>query len=97
MPRGASVGYETFDHLDDLVGTHGTSHLHGEGLSGVLVHNVEQLQTPLIGGLVELEVQSPHMVRCLGSQQEPVRGPRPAPLGPLRRGTSQAFVAPQTP
>lgn len=37
--------------------------------SGVLVDDVEQLQPALVGGLVELEFQGPHLVGPLGTEQ----------------------------
>jgi hypothetical protein len=67
-----------------------------QGLAGVLVHDVEQLQPPAVLGLVELVVQRPHMVGMLGRQpvRRRARGPEPLPLA-TPSGDAQAFVAPQ--
>src|SRR5260370_981276 len=48
---------------------------------------------PVVGGLVELEVNSPHVVRPLGAPQLP--GGEPATLAFTGRRTTQAFFAPQ--
>jgi hypothetical protein len=62
----------------------------------VFVDKVAQLQPPAVGGLVELEVDRPYLVRPVG----------PQPLGDLRRDPAalpgsdrpaQAFLAPQPP
>jgi hypothetical protein len=45
--------------------------VHGEGLGGVFVDDVAQRQPPAIRGLVELEVDGPHVVRLLGAQRRP--------------------------
>jgi len=37
--------------------------------SRVLVNHIQQLQPTLVGGLVELEVECPHMVGMFGPQQ----------------------------
>ncbi len=42
---------------------------HRQGLPGVLVDDVEQLQPPVISGLVELEVEGPDVVRAIGPEQ----------------------------
>ncbi len=57
-----------------------TPDVDGKGFSGVLVDDVEHLQPALVGGLVELEVQRPHMIRILGAQPDTVRAAGPAPL-----------------
>ena len=68
----------------------------GQGFAGVLIDDVEQLQDPPVGGLVELVVQRPHMIGVLGRQ--PVgragRGAEPLAFAPLGRH-AQAFLAPQ--
>lgn len=40
MLGGAPFTDETLDHGNDLIGTHGTVHVHGEGFSGVFVDDV---------------------------------------------------------
>ncbi len=40
--------------------------------SRVLVNHIQQLQPTLVGGLVELEVECPHMVGMFGPQQRPL-------------------------
>jgi hypothetical protein len=82
-------------HGDGGVGVDAPVHGDGQGLAGVLIDHVEQLQDPPVGGLVELVVQRPHMVRVLGSQ--PVRwtrgGADPLAFAPLGRH-AEAFLAP---
>jgi hypothetical protein len=46
-PGGAPFGDEPFDHRDHLVGADRTVDVHGEGLTGVFVDDVEQLQAAL--------------------------------------------------
>src|SRR5690606_17893563 len=46
--RCATLSDETFQNGDDGVGAGGTVDVHGEGLTGVLVDNVEELEPPLI-------------------------------------------------
>jgi hypothetical protein len=67
----------------------------GQGLAGVLVDDVEQLQSPAVVGLVELVVQRPHVIRMLGGETVGWRAGRPEPL-PLAApgGHAQAFLAP---
>jgi hypothetical protein len=63
---------------------------------GVLIDHVEQLQDPAVGGLVELVVQRPHVVRVLGGQpiRRTGRGAEPLAFAPPDRD-AQAFLAPQ--
>src|SRR5829696_9154810 len=69
---------------------------HGQRFAGELVDDVAQLQPSAVGGLVELEVDGPHVVRVLGAQQLPTTG-RPSPLALTRRWSAQSFFPPQTP
>jgi hypothetical protein len=55
-----------------------------EGLAGELVDDVQQLENPAVGGLIELEVQRPHVIGCLG----------PQPLGWDGRGAEALSLAP---
>ena len=63
-----SLVHELLDGGDDAVGADAARGVDGEGLSGELVDNVEKLDAAQIGGLVELEVQGPHVVGALGAQ-----------------------------
>ena len=51
-------GDEGFEDRHQLVGVAGAADTHGQGLAGVLVDDVEQLQPAVVGGLVELEVEA---------------------------------------
>jgi hypothetical protein len=92
---GAPVfGDETLDHRDDLIGVAGAPDAHGERFAGVFVDDVQQFDPPVVGGLVELEVQRPHLVRPLGAQQLTTTawaGSLPA----ARRRPAQPLVSPQ--
>jgi hypothetical protein len=90
------LGDEPFQDGDDGVGAGGTVDVHGQRLSGVLVDNVEELETTLVGGLVELEVESPHVVGILGTQQDPLGAARATLLVLAGRWAAQAFFSPQT-
>lgn len=67
-----------------------------ERLPGVLVDDVEQLEDAAVGGLLELEVQRPYLVRPLGGL--PLRGHRRVaealPFAPAGRHP-QPFLPPQ--
>jgi hypothetical protein len=70
--------------------------LHCQRLPGELVDDVQQLEDPPVSGLVELEVQRPHVIGALCSQpaRRHRRGAQALALAaPLR--DSQAFLAPQ--
>ena len=54
----SSLGDEGLNGGDDLIGVTAAAHAHGQGFTGVLVDDVQQLQASLVGGLVELEVQA---------------------------------------
>jgi hypothetical protein len=96
MNRGAAVGDQAVQDGHGGVGVDPAVDGDGQGFAGVLIHDVEQLQDPPVGGLVELVVQCPHMVRVLGDQ----------PVGRTAGGAqslafavsdrhAQAFLAPQ--
>ena len=83
---GASLGDEALDCGGDAVGVDAVGGLDAEGLSGELVDDVEQLDAAQAGGLVELEVQGPHVVGALGAQPSGGAVGEAAALGPsLRR------------
>ncbi len=88
------LGDEALYDRDDGVGVTGSAHPHGQSLPGVLVDDVQQLQPPAIGGLVELEVQGPHLVRALRPQQLAATG-WAGPLAPARGRPAQALLPPQ--
>src|SRR4029450_164445 len=69
----AAVGHQLVENTDGGVGVDPAFHDDGQRLAGVLIHDVEQLQSPAVLGLVELVVQRPHMVGALGRQ--PLRRP----------------------
>ena len=74
MPRYASLGDDAFNDGHDVIGGAGPADVHGQRLPGVLVDDVAQLQPPEVGGLFELEVDGPSVVRTLSSQQRPAAG-----------------------
>ena len=53
---------------DDGVGVDAARDQHHQRLARELVDDVEQLQRPPVGGLVELKVERPHVIRPLGAQ-----------------------------
>src|SRR5271167_343706 len=66
-----------------------TAALDRERLASELVDDVQQLEVVTVGGLIELEVDRPHMIRRLGPQ--PVGLPQ-LPNDLLRRVTSPLHV-----
>ena len=92
----AAHGGELVEDGDGLVGVDASGDVHRERLAGVLIDDVEQLEHPAVGGLIELEVQGPHVTGPLGSQ--PIGGHRrlaeALALASPRRD-SEAFFAPQ--
>ena len=64
---GAALGDEALDDGDDAVGVDAVRGVDGQGFSGELVDDVEQLDAPQAGDLVELEIQRPHVVGALGA------------------------------
>ena len=57
--RGAPFGGQALEAAHDPVGVDGALDVDGQGLPGELVDDVEELQRPPVGGLVELEVEGP--------------------------------------
>jgi hypothetical protein len=67
----------------------------GQGFTGELVHDVEQLQGPPVDGLVELVIQRPHAIGVLGCQPVRRAGEGPQPLAFAAPGRHpQTFLAP---
>ena len=60
----AALGDQPLQRRDDRVGVDAALDQHHQRLAGELVDDVEQLQRPPVGGLVELEVERPHVVRA---------------------------------
>lgn len=56
---------------------------------------LRQLQPAEIGGLIELEIESPHMIRMRGTQQAAVETTRTALLVLARWWAAQPFLTPQ--
>ncbi len=88
MPRCLPLGDQAFDGVDDLIGVAGAPDAHVQSLRGVFVDDVQQLQPLVISGLVELKVDSPHVVGALGPGQLAARGP--AAFALARRWAAQA-------
>lgn len=59
---------ESFQDRDNVIPTHGSFHFNGECLPAELISDVEVLQHPAVTGLIELEVQSPHVIRARSAQ-----------------------------
>jgi hypothetical protein len=98
-PRiAAAVGGDVVEDVDGGVGVDGVGDDVCEGLAGVLVDDVQDLQDPPVGGGVELLVQRPYMVRVVGLEPVSWSGglPDPATLT-TPRGHSEAFLSPQPP
>jgi hypothetical protein len=57
---------EPVEVRDEVLGGAVPTDAHREGFPGVLVDDVRELQASLVGGLVELEVDRPHMIPALG-------------------------------
>ena len=88
--RRSALGDESFDDGHDVVGGAGSAHPHGQGFTGVLVDDVQQLQPAEIRGLVELEVQGPHVIGAGGPEQL-AAALGPAALAFARCGTPKAL------
>jgi hypothetical protein len=82
-------------------------HRDGQGFAGVLVDDVEQLQDPTVGGLVELVVQRPQWSGCSAASRAAgaVQTPEPLALAaqvgtpaalPSASGCCASFPAPGT-
>lgn len=56
------------DHIDSFASSADTN---GQAHAAVFIHDIQELQPSAIHCLVELEVDRPHVVRVLGSQQLP--------------------------
>src|SRR5215216_1034845 len=90
----APVGDQVIQDVDEVIGGASATHSHRERFTGVLIHDVGQLQPPAIGGLVELEVDRPDVVGPLGTQPLGGAGRDTAAFaGPDR--SAQALLAPQ--
>jgi len=90
----AALAGEPVQDGDHGVGVGAAAEVHGEGLAGVLVDDVEHLQSSAVGGLVELEVQRPHLVGVGGVQPLGAVGSDPAAFA-AGHGAAQPFLAPQ--
>jgi hypothetical protein len=60
--RGATHGDQSLEHLEGRIGGDAAGRVHDQRLPGELVDDVQQLQRLAVGGLVELEVERPHVV-----------------------------------
>ena len=81
---------------DDRVGVDAARHQHHQRLARELIDDVHQLQRPPVGGLVELKIERPHVIRPLGPQ--PLRRDRRLPQPPaltLALRAPAALLAPQ--
>src|SRR3954463_5767384 len=88
---------EALEHVDGLVGVDAARDVDRERFAGELVDDVEQLEHAAVGGLIELEVQRPHVTGPLGPQPVGRHGrlteaPALAPTG----RNPEAFFAPET-
>ncbi len=97
VPRSATLAGEPVKHVDSVVGGDAGRDVHLQRLAGELLDDVEQLDHLAVDGLVELEVDRPHVTRPLSP--EPVRRNRgfPEPLAlaaPPR--DSEALLAPDS-
>ena len=54
---------ESFQDRDNVIPTHGPFYFDGESFFAEVISDVEILQHPAVTGLMELEVQSPQMIR----------------------------------
>lgn len=97
LRAAATRGEDSVQHPDGSVGIDPPATLDDEGLARELVDDMQQLQDPAVGSLVELEVDRPHMIGALSGQ--PCSGHRrvsqPPALSAAHRHT-QALLAPQT-
>jgi hypothetical protein len=90
------AGHETVEYRDGRVGVDPPFALDRERLAGELVDDVQQLRHASIGGLVELEVECPHLVGPLRGQPRGGHGRLAEPPtlpAPLRH--AQALLAPE--
>ena len=92
----AALADDLVEHADGVVGVDRAGDPDREGLAGVLVDDVEQLQRPAVDGGVELEVERPDVVGPLGPQPRRRHGRLAEPLAlPLPLRHPQALLAPQ--
>ena len=66
MLGGSPLCGEALQHTDDTVSVDAAGYVHGQSLACELACDVEQLEPTTLCGLIELEVQRPHMVRPAG-------------------------------
>ncbi len=94
--RAAELGDEALQRRDGLVGVDAAVTLDRERLAGELVDDMQQLENPAVGGLIELKVQRPDVIGRLCAQ--PVgrhrRGPEALALAPALRH-AQPLLTPQ--
>ena len=68
LGRSTASGHQAIEDRDRGVGSDPSPALDRERLTGVLVDDVQELQDPPVGGLVELEVERPDLVGALCSK-----------------------------
>src|SRR3954470_24362691 len=94
--RRSALGGESLKYGDGLVCVDAPCDVHRERLAGELVDDVQQLDHPPVGGLIELEVQGPHVIGTLGPQPAARNGRLAQALAfAAPRWDSEAFLAPQ--
>ncbi len=73
---------QPLQHRDGPVGIYAVLRQHLERLAGELLDDVEQPDHPTVGGLIMLEVKSPHLIGPHGPQplSRDGRVPQPPPL-----------------
>jgi hypothetical protein len=92
--RVATLGGESVELVDDLVGGDGAFDQSAEAFAGVLVDDGDDLDGPAVGGGVELEVHRPHPVRRIRGHRAG-RGCDADALAAPGLGHPEPFVAPQ--
>jgi hypothetical protein len=83
--RGAPIGHQGDQDVDELIGVAGTAHSDGECLSGELVDDVGHLEAALVSCLVEAEINGSHLVRPACPESLGEGGTQPAALAAGRR------------
>jgi hypothetical protein len=68
LGRAAALDDQPVEHGHGAVGVDPAGALDGQRLAGELVDDVQELEDPPVGGLIELEVQRPHVVGTLSAQ-----------------------------
>src|ERR1035437_5688856 len=66
--RGAALGDQPLQRRDDHVRVDAARDQHHQRLARELVNDVQQLQRPRVGRLIELEIERPHVIRPLGAK-----------------------------